>query len=52
MEVHTCDRCGAKFVPGNRPDGIPNGAGFMLRDGRIVTYCAECIMKIGQGEVK
>ena len=48
MEVHTCDKCGAKFVPGNRPDGLPNGVAFVLKNGKVVTYCADCIMKFGQ----
>ena len=49
MELHTCYKCGRKFFPGNNADGIPNGVGFVLKDGRIVTFCARCIMKLGEG---
>lgn len=48
MEVHVCDGCGATFVPGNRPAGVPNGVSFVLKDGTIVTYCADCIVKFGE----
>lgn len=47
-----CDLCGIKFKPGNRPDGIPNGVSFVLNTGKTVTYCADCIMKIGQGKAE
>ena len=41
-----CDICGKEFEAGNRPSGIPNGLGFMSKDGeRTVNICAECIMK-------
>ena len=43
-----CDKCGREFEPGNRPDGIPNGVGFVIKDGRVITVCAECIIKNGR----
>lgn len=39
-----CDRCGKEFLPGNRMDGTPNGVGFVLKGGRRVTLCADCII--------
>jgi len=42
-----CDRCGAMFHPGNRPDGIPNGVTLILDDGHPLTLCADCIIKQG-----
>ena len=38
-----CDICGKEFEAGNRPDGIPNGVGFVLGDGRIITACSDCV---------
>ena len=38
-----CDCCGKVFEAGNRADGIPNGLGFQLRDGGMVTLCADCL---------
>ena len=43
-----CDGCGKEIVPGNRPDGVPNGVGFVLADGKVVNYCAECLEEIGR----
>ena len=43
MEI-TCMMCGKKFLPGNDEHGIPNGVGFVLEDGRLITICSECVM--------
>ncbi len=48
MEKLLCYKCGKRFEPGNRPDGIPNGVGFVSEDGTEVIVCAECIMKLGE----
>ena len=45
-----CDRCGKVFTPGNRPDGVPNGVGFMLRNGKQITVCADCVEAVGKGD--
>ena len=45
--VITCDECGKTFVPGNREDGLPNGAGFQTEDGKIYNVCCDCIIKKG-----
>lgn len=42
-----CCRCKKEIIPGNRPDGIPNGVGFQLENGKILNFCAECIIKEG-----
>lgn len=42
-----CNNCGKVFAPGNGPDGIPNGIGFELKGGEVITLCAECIEKLG-----
>lgn len=42
-----CDKCKKFFLPGNRPDGIPNGLGFVLQNGKKITVCADCVMKLG-----
>lgn len=38
-----CDYCGSDIKPGNRPSGEPNGVGFELGDGSIITMCYHCI---------
>lgn len=43
-----CDKCGAVFISGNRPDGLPNGVGFALQDGTFVNMCANCMIKLGK----
>lgn len=43
-----CRKCGKEFNAGNREDGLPNGIGMLLRDGRMIDICTECVMKIGQ----
>lgn len=45
--LYECRHCGKHFLYGNRPDGLPNGLGFVLKDGRTLNMCAECIMWAG-----
>ena len=42
-----CDGCGKEFKHGNYIDGTPNGMGFQLEDGRLITLCRGCIIKLG-----
>lgn len=42
-----CAKCGKSFEAGTRPDGLPNGVGFELQDGRIIKICADCITALG-----
>jgi len=42
-----CDRCG-KRKPIKRTDGIPAMIGFVLKDGRTVNMCAECLEHLGE----
>lgn len=39
-----CDHCGNEFEGGIRPDGLPNGVGFVTEDGKHITLCADCLM--------
>jgi len=48
MEEIKCARCGKVIVPGNRPDGIPNGVGFQLEHGITINICAECLIAEGK----
>ena len=48
IEYIICDDCGAKFKPGNRPDGIPNGMSFIDGQGKHVDVCAKCIINYGR----
>jgi len=41
-----CDSCGNEFSVGSS-NGMPNGISFELHDGRLVTLCQKCIMKLG-----
>lgn len=43
-----CDKCGAVFISGQRPDGLPNGVGFKMQDGTVVSMCANCMIKLGK----
>lgn len=45
-EIIKCNECGEEFTPGNRPDGLPNGIGIQMQDGRIYNICSECIIKL------
>ena len=42
-----CDKCKKFFMSGNRPDGIPNGVKMLLKGGKSVTICADCMVKLG-----
>lgn len=42
-----CDGCGKFFIEGNRPDGTPNGVGFMTQTGTLITVCADCLIRVG-----
>lgn len=43
-----CVMCKKAFIPGARPDGLPNGVGFQMADGQTVNVCSSCIMKLGE----
>ncbi len=44
----TCDSCGKKFLPGNRPDGFPMGAAFELENGKTINICTKCLIEEGR----
>lgn len=48
IKTITCDKCSSKFISGNGADGLPNGVGFALQDGRTITLCKVCIMELGR----
>ena len=43
-----CSYCGKEIQPGNRPDGLPNGLGFVTKDGGLINVCAECVIEKGK----
>lgn len=43
-----CSICKKKFNAGIRPDGLPNGVGFVMDDGKVHDVCSECVMKLGK----
>ncbi len=45
-----CACCKNTFYYGKRNDGLPNGAGFVLSDGKRIDICTDCIMKLPQNE--
>lgn len=45
-----CNQCGKTYQYGTRPDGLPTGVGFVLRDGTRVDICTDCINRIGAEE--
>lgn len=42
-----CNNCGKEIIPGNRPDGLPNGVGFQLSDGNVMNVCTDCLIEMG-----
>lgn len=42
-----CTKCNNKISSVLRADGIPNGVGFVMEDGREITLCNDCIIKLG-----
>lgn len=54
MEKIICSKCGKEIIPGNRPDGLPNGVGFESY-GKVEMICTDCIIEIGkikEGEIE
>lgn len=47
MQKIKCDNCKKTFTAGNRPDGMPNGVGF-VKDGKVINWCYDCICKLGK----
>lgn len=39
-----CNICGKVFRTGNRPDGLPNGVGFVAEDGETFNVCTDCLL--------
>jgi hypothetical protein len=44
----TCDKCGKTFSGGQRKDGIPDGITLLLKTGKNITVCADCLIKLGR----
>ena len=42
-----CTNCEKTFKSGNAPDGTPNGVGLVLQNGKQITLCRTCIIKLG-----
>lgn len=51
MEDIKCAGCGKIIVPGNGPNGLPNGLGFQLKDGRVINVCADCIVAMARKQI-
>ena len=47
IETLKCDKCERVFINGKGIDHLPNGAGFQLQDGRVITLCRGCISCLG-----
>ncbi len=43
-----CDNCKRFFVAGNDRDGIPNGVKFVMKDGKSITMCGKCLIRLGE----
>lgn len=43
-----CNMCGKEIIPGNDENGLPNGVGFQLENGKIINACLECIAKTSE----
>ena len=48
IEAIKCDKCDNMFISGNSANGLPNGVGFQMQDGKVITLCQRCIMKLGK----
>lgn len=42
VKAISCDKCESIIVSGNT-NGLPNGVGFELDDGKVITLCANCL---------
>lgn len=49
IEAIKCDKCGNMFISGET-NGLPNGLGFQLQDGKLINLCQACIIE--QGKLK
>ena len=47
-----CTKCGKEFEAGTRPDGLPNGVGYELEDGREINVCTDCILQTTPDQMK
>ena len=41
--TYECHVCGKKFLPGTQPDGLPNGVGMIMENGKTLNFCTECV---------
>lgn len=42
-----CSKCNKIIIAGNT-NGLPNGVGFELEDGKVINLCQACIIKLGK----
>lgn len=47
-----CDVCGKRFLPGIMQDGMPAGIGATLDDGKTVIFCHDCLIRVGEEQIK
>ena len=48
-----CDKCKKDFSEVvDRSDGLPNGVGFELENGKVITLCADCIKDLGSRDAR
>lgn len=43
-----CNKCGKNIVTERRLDGLPNGVGLELEDGKTIYICTGCVLKLGE----
>lgn len=46
-----CNNCDS-IIDTPRGDGLPSAVGFEMKDGGIVTLCADCLIKLGKMDDK
>ena len=44
--TYECHVCGKKFLPGTQPDGLPNGVGMIMENGKTLNFCTECVKQL------
>lgn len=50
--TYQCHVCGKKFLPGTQPDGLPNGVGMIMENGKTLIFCTECVKSLGSKRKK
>lgn len=51
VKAISCDKCESVIISGNT-NGLPNGIALILKNGKTITLCQNCVIEFGRMDYK